>query len=188
MKKSDRQSVLNFDVKQQKLNLGTWPMQGRFLTRGFLVISTFSAIILIPICRRMLRSNLQPVFVNLWRNPGIDSLLGGPLRPPYLSYRPARLAESIPLNRFLGGSVNVYKYGLRAGATLALAGRRSNQSARSHPLLGYRSRPHYSIIYRYMLLKRKEMQKNHFYGLCLPFCLFLPSVWQHNLHPFGREL
>jgi hypothetical protein len=41
----------------------------------------------------------------------------GPVRQPYfsyLSYRPARLhrlAESIPLNRFLG-SLNVYKYGL----------------------------------------------------------------------------
>ncbi len=38
-------------------------------------------------------------FVNLLRNPRIDSLSGGPVRQPYLTYRPARLhrlAESIP--------------------------------------------------------------------------------------------
>ena len=56
----------------------------------------------------------EPVFVNLIRSPGIDSQPTGPVRQPYLSYRPAglqRLAESIPRNRFLG-SINVYKYGL----------------------------------------------------------------------------
>jgi hypothetical protein len=55
----------------------------------------------------------SPVFLNLFRSPGIDSL-GGPVRQPYLSYRLARrywLAESVPRNRFLG-SLNVYKYGL----------------------------------------------------------------------------
>ncbi len=57
----------------------------------------------------------EPVFVNLLRSPGIDSQPGGPVRHPYLSYLPAvllRLAESIPLNRFLG-SVNVYKFVLQ---------------------------------------------------------------------------
>jgi hypothetical protein len=49
------------------------------------------------------------------RNKDINSQHGGPIRQPYLLYRPARLhrlAESIPRNRFLG-SLNVYKYGLR---------------------------------------------------------------------------
>ncbi len=58
----------------------------------------------------------EPVFVGLLRSPGIDSQPGGPKRQNYLSYRPAklhRLAESIPLNRFLS-SINVYKYGLRS--------------------------------------------------------------------------
>ncbi len=58
----------------------------------------------------------EPAFVNLFRSPGIDSQSGGPLRQPYLSYRPAiyglhRLAESVPRNRFLG-SISDYKYGL----------------------------------------------------------------------------
>ncbi len=56
----------------------------------------------------------EPVFVDLLRSPGIDSHPGGPVRQPYLSYRPARLhrlAKSIPQNRFLG-SINIYKYGL----------------------------------------------------------------------------
>ena len=44
----------------------------------------------------------EPVFVNLLFSPGIDSQpgAGGPVRQPYLSYRPAklhRLAESIPV-------------------------------------------------------------------------------------------
>jgi hypothetical protein len=37
--------------------------------------------------------------VDLLRSPGIDSQPGGPVRQPYLTYRPARLhklAESIP--------------------------------------------------------------------------------------------
>jgi hypothetical protein len=56
----------------------------------------------------------EPVFVNLLRSPEIDSQPGGPVRQPYLSYRPAmlhRLAESNPRNRFLV-SLKVYKYGL----------------------------------------------------------------------------
>ncbi len=56
----------------------------------------------------------EPVFVNLLRSSGIDSQRGGPVRPPYLLYRPARLhrlAESNPRNWFFV-SLNVYKYGL----------------------------------------------------------------------------
>jgi hypothetical protein len=56
----------------------------------------------------------EPVFVTLLRSLEIDSQPGGPVRQPYLSYRPARLnrlAKSIPQNGFLG-SINVYKYGL----------------------------------------------------------------------------
>jgi hypothetical protein len=52
----------------------------------------------------------EPVFVD----PEIDSQPGGPVRQPYMLYRPARqhrVAASIPRNRFLG-SINVYKYGL----------------------------------------------------------------------------
>jgi hypothetical protein len=59
----------------------------------------------------------EPVFVDHLRSPGIDSQPGGPVRQPYFSYRPAephKLAESISRNRFLG-SINDYKYGLRAG-------------------------------------------------------------------------
>jgi hypothetical protein len=54
------------------------------------------------------------VFVDLLRSPGNKSQHGGPVRHPYLSYRPARLhwqAESVHWNRLLG-SINVYKYGL----------------------------------------------------------------------------
>jgi hypothetical protein len=53
----------------------------------------------------------EPVFLNLLRSLWIDSQPGGPVRQPYLTFRPARLhrlAESIPRNRFL----NVYKFGL----------------------------------------------------------------------------
>ncbi len=60
------------------------------------------------------RASTEPVFVNLLRSPGIDSQPGGPVRQPYLTYRPAwlqRQAESVSWNRFLG-SLNVYKYGL----------------------------------------------------------------------------
>ncbi len=56
----------------------------------------------------------EPVFVNLLRSLKIDSQPGGPVRQPFLWYRPGRLhrlVESISRNRFLG-SVNVYKYGL----------------------------------------------------------------------------
>jgi hypothetical protein len=47
----------------------------------------------------------EPKFVSLFRSPGVDSQPGGPVRQPYLTYRPARLhnlAESFPCNRFLG--------------------------------------------------------------------------------------
>ncbi len=57
----------------------------------------------------------EPEFVNLLRSQGFDSQPGGPVRLPYLTYRPAklqRLAGSIPWNRF-PGSFNEYKY--RAG-------------------------------------------------------------------------
>ncbi len=74
-------------------------------------------------CRRIKNPNYyiiiiihksEPVFVDLSRIPRNDSQPAGPVRQPYLSYRPARLSrlsESIPRNRFLG-SINVYKYGL----------------------------------------------------------------------------
>jgi hypothetical protein len=41
----------------------------------------------------------EPIFVGLLRSPGIDSLPGGPVQQPYLTYQPVRLhrlAESIP--------------------------------------------------------------------------------------------
>ncbi len=41
----------------------------------------------------------EPEFVNLLRSSGNDSQHGGPVRQPFLTYRPARLhrqAESIP--------------------------------------------------------------------------------------------
>jgi hypothetical protein len=66
----------------------------------------------IPLCQRILGSNPEPVFVNLFSSPGIDSQAGGPVLQPSLTYRPARLhwlAESIPWNRFLG-SLNVYNF------------------------------------------------------------------------------
>ncbi len=56
----------------------------------------------------------EPEFVNILRSPVIDSQPGGPVRHPYLTFRPDRLfrlVEFIPWNRFLG-SINVYKYGL----------------------------------------------------------------------------
>jgi hypothetical protein len=36
-------------------------------------------------------SRPEPEFVNLLKSPGIDSQPGGPVRQPYLTYRPARL-------------------------------------------------------------------------------------------------
>ncbi len=51
----------------------------------------------------------EPGFVNLLRSPGIDSQPGGPVRQPYLSYRPARLHRLV---ESLLGYLNVYKYGL----------------------------------------------------------------------------
>ncbi len=61
----------------------------------------------------ILRNMPELLYVNIFRSPGIDSQPGGPVRQPYLMYRPDRyrLAESIPWNRFLG-SLNVYKYRL----------------------------------------------------------------------------
>ncbi len=55
----------------------------------------------------------KPEFVNLLRNPGIDSQPGGAERQTYLTYRHAslhRLADLIPWNRFLG-SINVANSG-----------------------------------------------------------------------------
>jgi hypothetical protein len=81
------------------------------------------------------KRNPEPVFVNLFRSPGIDSQPDGPVQQTYLSYRSAMLhrqVESNPLNRFLV-SLNVYKYGLFTVATLALKARRYNHLARSHP-------------------------------------------------------
>jgi hypothetical protein len=63
---------------------------------------------------RMAAPGTEPVFLNLFRSPGIDSQPGGSVRQPYLMYRTARLhrlAESIPWNR-LQGSLNFNKYGL----------------------------------------------------------------------------
>ncbi len=56
----------------------------------------------------------EPEFINLLRSPGIDSQPCGPVRKPFLKYRPAklhRLTKSIPRNRF-PGSLNVHKCGL----------------------------------------------------------------------------
>ncbi len=58
---------------------------------------------------RMILVRSEPVFVNLLRSSGIDSQPGGPVRQPYLSYRPAIYLGW--RNRFLV-SLNVYKYGL----------------------------------------------------------------------------
>ncbi len=68
-------------------------------------------------------STPEPVFVEPLRSPEIDSRPGGPVRQPYVLYRPARqhrLTASIPGNRFLG-SINVYKYGLWPKIMFALA-------------------------------------------------------------------
>jgi hypothetical protein len=46
-----------------------------------------------------LRNMPEPLFVNPLKSPGIDSQPGGPVRQPFLTYRPDRLhrlAESIP--------------------------------------------------------------------------------------------
>ncbi len=54
----------------------------------------------------------EPVYVNLLRSPGMDFQPGGPVRQPYLTYRPARLymvAESIP------GLLKIYKFELWSG-------------------------------------------------------------------------
>ncbi len=54
-----------------------------------------------------------------FKEPGIDSQPGGPVRQPYLLYRLARLhrlAESIPRNRFLGF---LKRLQIRAQTTLA---------------------------------------------------------------------
>jgi hypothetical protein len=56
-----------------------------------------------------------PVFVNLLRSPGIDSQPGGPVRQPYLSYRPAMTLQTgeMDSSESIPGSLNVYKYGLQ---------------------------------------------------------------------------
>jgi hypothetical protein len=82
----------------------------------FVIIQSkvFIAYKLVPILFCALNVGTEPVFVNLLRSPGIDSQPDGPVRHPYLSYRPAmphRQVESNPRNRFLV-SLNVYKYGL----------------------------------------------------------------------------
>jgi hypothetical protein len=41
------------------------------------------------------RRSQSPHFVNLLRSPGIDSQPGGPVKKPYLTYRPARLLDSL---------------------------------------------------------------------------------------------
>ncbi len=56
----------------------------------------------------------EPVFVNIFKEPRYRFQPGGPVRQPYLTYRPSRLhrlAESISWNLFLG-SFNVYKFWL----------------------------------------------------------------------------
>ncbi len=69
----------------------------------------------------------EPVFVYLFRSPGIDSQPGGPVRQPYLLYRPAKLhrpTDSISRNQF-PGSLNVYKYWLWSGWRTFLSGFRT---------------------------------------------------------------
>jgi hypothetical protein len=76
-----------------------------FFPQEYIVSSSCVSILVLP----------EPVFVNLLWSPWIDSQPDGPVRQPYLSYRPAMLhrqMESNPRNRFLV-SLNVYKYGLR---------------------------------------------------------------------------
>ncbi len=76
----------------------------------------------------------EPVFVNFLKSPGIDSQPVGPVRQPYLTYRPARLhrlAESVPWNRFLG-SLIVYKFGL--STVFQLAGTKTKDSSFSFDL------------------------------------------------------
>jgi hypothetical protein len=47
-------------------------------------------------CDRKKWVKAKPEFVNLFRSPGVDSQSGWPVRKPYLTYRNARLADSIP--------------------------------------------------------------------------------------------
>jgi hypothetical protein len=68
-------------------------------------------------CMRIRGLLSEPEFINLLRSPRIDSQPCGPVRKPYLKYRPARLhrlaesiPESIPWNRFLG-SLNIHSFG-----------------------------------------------------------------------------
>jgi hypothetical protein len=92
-----------------------------------------------------------PVFVILFRSPGIDFQPGGPVRKPYLSYLPAqlsRLAKSIPRNRFLG-SINVYKYGLwRAGTPnrVAVQARQVGIDSWAQEIYKYRPRRRFDAI------------------------------------------
>ncbi len=57
------------------------------------------------------------IFKRCLISPGIDSLPGGPVPEPYLSYRPARLHR---LAKRLLGSLNVYKCGLWLAGTTTL--------------------------------------------------------------------
>jgi hypothetical protein len=75
----------------------------------------------------------ESVFVNLLRSPGIDSQPGGPVRQPFMTYRPVRLAEFDSLESILG-SLNVYKYGLwpnSLGLKMALWGIKTKASHKS---------------------------------------------------------
>ncbi len=73
-------------------------MAGHWTVIGF-ITNNFS-------CDRKKWVEAEPEFVNLLRSPGVDSQFGGPALQPYLTYRPARLAESIP------GLLERYKFGL----------------------------------------------------------------------------
>ncbi len=88
----------------------------------------------------------MPVFVNLLRSPRIDSPPGGPVRQPYLTYRPAwlqRQAESVSWNRFLG-SLNVYKYGL---CTLQTGNDREYSVGNLRPAMGARNQVGIGLSY-----------------------------------------
>jgi hypothetical protein len=51
----------------------------------------------------------EPVFVNLLRSPGIDSQPGGPVRQPYLTYRPAYMATKVGGIGFLESIPGLHK-------------------------------------------------------------------------------
>jgi hypothetical protein len=77
--------------------------------------------------------DIEPEFVNLFRSPGINSQPAGPVRQPYLTYRPTRLhrlAESIPWNLFQD-FLNLYKFGLRF-SPMILGGKKRQQRRKVH--------------------------------------------------------